>query len=138
MYRKSPGIRKNKILEYLKKAAAILGISDPSCFTGHALCAKNCTSIANATDLNIQEKISAARHGSVNALVGYIQPTAKSECRKLEALGYKVEEEKTLSKEEMKEDQKPSSSFLRIKSKELKKEEEEKVKTYVYLLITLC
>ena len=85
MYRKSPGIGKNKISEYFKQAAAILGMADPSRFTGHALRSKYCTSIANAKDLNIQEKISATRHGSVNALVGYIEPTTNSKCRKLES-----------------------------------------------------
>ena len=42
-----------------------------------------------------------------------------------------MEEEKTLPKEEVEEDQKSSPYFLRIKLKELKKEEEEKVRPFI-------
>ena len=65
----------------------MLGISNFSRFTGHALHAKYCTSILNAPHLNIQEKLSATRHSTVNALLPYVAQTMEGETRKLKALG---------------------------------------------------
>ena len=84
---------KDKIRLLFKEGAKILGISDYSKFSGHALRANYCTTIANCPGMTTKEKLQATRHASLQANLTYVEPTAAGEKRKLKAFGIEPEED---------------------------------------------
>ena len=89
VYNKLRPTGKDTISHLFKTGAKLLGITDYSQFTGHALRANYVTKVVNL-DLNPKEKLCATRHATLNAQITYVQPSEKSEVIKLQALGLDI------------------------------------------------
>ena len=84
-------VGKNKIREMFKDGADILGIENPTSFSGHALRRHFVTMLVNDDGVSTEESLACTRHNSVAAQQPYMSRGTRSESNVFKALGITVD-----------------------------------------------